>query len=107
MATGGDVTLKDSEIDALAREMEARKLESIAITDLGITVETVNNLRVICQNDFVGFNRDILILWRNKNPMINQVQVRPKRNSIVNSSQLLGSVAMAQCCSALTNVRPE
>ena len=76
MATGGDLSLTDSEIEGLAREMEARKMESIAIADLGIGIETVNNLKVMRQNDLTAFNRDLLVLWRNKNPGINQVQVR-------------------------------
>ena len=76
MATVGDINLKDSEIEELAREIESRKLESIAIVDLGIGIETANNLKVMRQNNFVAFNRDLLVLWRNKNQGINQVQVR-------------------------------
>ena len=69
------VKLSDCEIEGLARDIESRKLESIAIANLGITVKTVNNLKVIRQNDYVAFNRDLLVLWRNKNPGTNQVQV--------------------------------
>ena len=65
MATGGDVRLTDSKIGALAREMEMTKLESIAIDDLAIAVETVNNLKVIHQGNYVAFNRELLRLWRN------------------------------------------
>ena len=75
MATGGDLSLTDSEIEALAREMEARKMESIAISGLGLTVETVNNLKVKRQGDYMGFNRDVLVLWRNMNQGIDQAQV--------------------------------
>ena len=78
MATGGDLNLTDSEIEGLSREMEARKMESIPIADLGIGIETVNNLKVIRQGDYVAFNRDLLVLWRNMNPGINQVQVSEK-----------------------------
>ena len=75
MATGGDVNLTDSKIEALAKGMEMTKLESIALADLGITAETVNNLKVIHQGNYIAFNRDLLRLWRNNNPGINQVQV--------------------------------
>ena len=78
MATGGDLRLTDSEIEGLAREMEARKLESIAIANLGIGVETVNNFKVIRQGDYVAFNRDILVLWRNMNEGNDQVPVSEK-----------------------------
>ena len=78
MATGRDLSLSDSEIEGLAREMEARKMESIAISGLGLTVETVNNLKVIRQNDYVAFNRDILVLWRNMNEGNDQVPVSEK-----------------------------
>ena len=89
MATGGDVNLTDgqakrrkidgdltdSQIEGLAREMEARSMASIAIKDLGIGIETVNNLKLIRQGDYIAFNRDLLVLWRNKNPGSSQVQV--------------------------------
>ena len=75
MATGGDLSLTDSDIEGLSREMKARKMESIAIADLGIGIETVNNLKVIRQGDYVAFNRDLLVLWRNMNQGIDQAQV--------------------------------
>ena len=70
-----DLKLSDSQIEAIAREIEVRKMESIAISDLGIGIETVNNLKVVRQGDYMGFNRDLLVQWRNKNPGINEVQV--------------------------------
>ena len=75
MATEGELTLTDNQIEGLAREIEARNLESIAIKDLGIGIETVNNFKVMRQNDLIAFNRDLLVLWRNKNPKINQIKV--------------------------------
>ena len=59
-----DLKLSESQIEALARDMEARKMKSIAISDLGIGIETVNNLQVIRQGNYVAFTRDLLVLWR-------------------------------------------
>ena len=78
MASGGDVTLADSEIEELARVIIAKHMASIAIKDLGISQETVENLKLIRQGDYIAFNRDLLSLWRNKNQGINQVQVSEK-----------------------------
>ena len=50
-------------------------MATIAMKDLGIGYETIENLKLIKQNDYIGYNRDLLVLWRNKNPGINQVQV--------------------------------
>ena len=75
MATGGGGTLKDNEIEGLARIIIAKHMATIAMRDLGIGYETIENLKIIKQNDYIGYNRDILVLWRNKNPGINQVQV--------------------------------
>ena len=74
-STGGGLKLTDSQIEGLAREMEATKMASIVIADLQIGVDTVNNFRLVRQGDYVGFNRDLLVLWRNKNQGINQIQV--------------------------------
>ena len=78
MATGGDVHLTDTEIEELARVIITKHMASIAIKDLGIPQETVENRKLIRQGDYVAFNRDLLSLWRNKNPGINQVQVSQK-----------------------------
>ena len=52
-----------------------KHVESIALKDLGLPHETVENLKLIRQGDYIAFNRDVLVLWRNKTPGINQVQV--------------------------------
>ena len=75
MATGGDTSLSDGEIEALARNIITKHMATIAMKDLGIGYETIENLKIIKQNDFIGYNRDLLVLWRNKNPGINQVRV--------------------------------
>ena len=93
MATGGDANradgqvmrrkietgdLTDSVIEELAQVIVSKHMATITITDkyLGLPYETVENLKMIRQGDYMGFNRDLLILWRNKNRGINQVQVR-------------------------------
>ena len=75
MATGGDLTLTDREIEDLAQVIVMKHIATSAIKYLGLSYETVENLKLIRQNDYVAFNRDLLVLWRNKNLGINQVQV--------------------------------
>ena len=72
------MTLTDSEIEELAQVIITKHMASIALKDLGLPHETVENLKLIRQGDYIALNRDILILWRNKNPGINQVQVSKK-----------------------------
>ena len=79
MATGGDLTLTDREIEDLAQIIVSKHMATIAIKYLGLPYETVENLRSILQNDYVAFNRGVLVLWRNKNRGINQVQVSKKQ----------------------------
>ena len=67
--------LTDNQIEELAQVIVSKDMATIAITYLGLLGETVENLRSIRQGDNMGFNRDVLTLWRNKNPGINQVQV--------------------------------
>ena len=78
MATGGDLTLTDREIEDLAQVIVMKHMATVAIKYLGLPYETVENQKLIRQGDSTGFNRDLLILWRNKNPGINQVQVSQK-----------------------------
>ena len=75
MATGGDLTLTDTQIEDLAQIIVSKHMATIAIKYLGIPQETVENLRRDRQGDSIAFNRDVLVLWRNKNPGVNQVQV--------------------------------
>ena len=76
MASGGDLTLTDGEIEKLAQVIVSKHMANIAIKYLGLPYETVENLKFIPQSDYIAFNRDLLVLWRNKNPGINQAQVR-------------------------------
>ena len=73
---GGNVSLADSEIEDLAQVIITKHMATFAIKYLGLPYETVENLKTIRQSDFTAFNRDLLVLWKNKNPGINQVQVR-------------------------------
>ena len=75
MATGGDIALTDQEIEELSKNIVAIHLESIAISHLGISSEIVENFKLAKQGDLIAFNRDLLVLWRNKNHGINQTQV--------------------------------
>ena len=74
--TAGDLKLTDHQVEDLAEVIVSKHMATIAIKYLGLPQETVENLRSMRQNDFVGFNRDVLSLWRNKNPGINHTQVR-------------------------------
>ena len=67
--------LTDRQVEDLSQIIAARHMASIAIKYLDFPQETVENLRSIRQDDYMGFNRNILTQWRNRNPMINQVQV--------------------------------
>ena len=72
---GGDLTLTNTHIEDLAQIIVSKHMATIAIKYLGIHQETVENLRLDTQGDSIAFNRDVLVLWRNKNPGINQSQV--------------------------------
>ena len=67
--------LTDRQVEDLSQIIVSEHMATIAIKYLGLPQETVENLKSIRQSDYVAFNRDPLILWRNKNFGINQVQV--------------------------------
>ena len=69
------MTLTDKIMADIARTIGSESMATIAVKDLGISFRTVENLKVVRQGDSPGFNRDLLILWRNKNPGVNQAQV--------------------------------
>ena len=73
----GQINLTDTQIEDLSQVVVTKHMATIAIKYLGLPQEKVENLRVTRQNDYMGFNRDALSLWRNKNPGINQIQVSP------------------------------
>ena len=70
-----ELTLTDRQIADLSQIIIARHMATIAIQYLGLSQETVENIRFMRQGDYLGFNRDLLVLWRNKNHGVNQVQV--------------------------------
>ena len=72
MDSDGGLQLTDPQVEDLAEIIVSKRMATIAIKYLGTPQETVENLR---QNDYMGFNRDLLVLWRNKNAAINQTQV--------------------------------
>ena len=75
METISDLKLTDSQVEDLAQVIVSKHMATIAIKYLGLSHEMVKNLKLIRQGDYIGFNRDILVLWRNKNQGIDQVQV--------------------------------
>ena len=75
MDSDGGLQLTDPQVEDLAEIIVSKHMATIAIKYLGIPQETVENWRIIRQNDYMGFNRDLLVLWRNKNAAINQTQV--------------------------------
>ena len=75
MASGGDLTVTDSQIEELAEIIPSKYMATIAILYFGMTTEMVDDLEHIHQSDPIKFNRDVLVLWRNRNYGINQVQI--------------------------------
>ena len=63
-----DLKVTDRQIEDLAQEVVSKHMATIAIKYLGLTQVTVENLRRDRQGDSTSFNRDLLVLWRNKNP---------------------------------------
>ena len=76
MATGGDLTLTSGDIEGLSEIITDKNMATIAIKYLGIEYETVENLRSKNRGDTVGFNRDVLVKWRNKTQRTAQVSLR-------------------------------
>ena len=73
IANGRNLT--DRQIEGLSTTLVSKHLASIAITYLNIPQETVENISLIRRGDYLGFHRDVLTMWRNKNRGKNQVQV--------------------------------
>ena len=74
MVTGGDFSITDQKIEDLAQVIVSKHMATIAIKYLRLPYEPVQNLERDSK-DSTAFNRDLLVLWRNKNPGINQSQV--------------------------------
>ena len=71
----GHSSLTDKQIEDLAQVIVSKHMASIALKYLGLPYETVENLKLIKQGDYIGYNRDLLVLWRNKNDETKQVEV--------------------------------
>ena len=69
----GEVT--DLDIEELSQIIVSKDMATIAIAHLKLPRETVQNQRSLQQSDYMAFNRELLVRWRNKNAGINQVQV--------------------------------
>ena len=84
--TDGDLKLSDRQVEDLAQIIVSKHMATIAIKYLGLPHETIENLKLIRQGDFAAFNRELIVLWRNKNPGINQIQV------LFRSSKMHGNI---------------
>ena len=67
--------ISDIEIEDLSEVIAIKHMATIAIKYMGIPQVTVENLMTTKQRESIRYNRDVLVLWRNKNPRINQIQV--------------------------------
>ena len=70
----GNLKLSDRQVEDLAEIIVSKLMVTIAIKYLRLPHETVENLSCLRQNDNIAFNRDLLVLWRNKNTGMNQIQ---------------------------------
>ena len=85
MTTGdGSSQLTDPLIAQLAPVFSINEMKAIAQSYLNIDAATVKNIASNNAGDAVGFNRDVLSLWRNKNPE-KSLQVRPDYFSLAYS----------------------
>ena len=75
MASSGYFTVTDSQIAKLSQEIPSQDMATIAIKYLGFDHKTIENLMVSHHDDPIGFNRYVLIVWRNKTVSRSQVQV--------------------------------
>ena len=77
MATRGrsNWSLSNEEIEDLAQVIVSKHMVTIAIKYMNLPYETVENLKIMRQNDATELNRTLLVVWRNKNPGVNQTQV--------------------------------
>ena len=71
----GDMSLTDDLIEKLSQVIDTTKMETIASLYLGIPSVTMKNKRFDNQGNAMGFKRDILAEWRNRNYQGNQVKV--------------------------------
>ena len=76
MATSGEPAseLSPRQIVRLAAAISANNMAAIAEGYMGISDETIKNIKFENKDDAKGFNREIIKLWRNKTPD-NQVTV--------------------------------
>ena len=75
MAAGGDSTLSMGHIEELCEIITDKNMAIIAMKYLGIEYETVENFKSKNREDITGFNRDILVKWRNKTQGTTQVSI--------------------------------
>ena len=67
--------LTDHQIENLAQIIVSKHMATVAIKYLDLSPETIENITSARRGDYISINRDVLTLWRNKNPGINQIRV--------------------------------
>ena len=76
MATSSqDEHLTNRQIVRLASAIEYKKMKSIALGYLGLSVEKISSLSQTRREDYEAFNREIIHNWRCRNPGSDQIKV--------------------------------
>ena len=77
MATSSqDGHLTNNQIVRLASAIEYKKMKSIALRYLGLSVEEISSMSQTHREDYEAFNRDIIFNWMCRNPGSDQTKVR-------------------------------
>ena len=67
--------LTNNQIVRLASAIEYKKMKSIALRYLGLSVEEISSMSQTHREDYEAFNRDIIFNWMCRNPGSDQTKV--------------------------------